>query len=521
MFQPAGPISVRDTNGADAGPTWRRCVSLLRRCSDERLLRSIHALFLIHGLHRHTFPLSRLVLAACSLGGGCLLYASLILRHSPAPPNSFIFNTLIHAHARGSDPIPALQYFRLMLRSPDPSVAPDHHSFPFAIAACIAIPSFPSGTQIHTFVIKNGLVSADHFVQTAVLRLYAQNHDDLRRAQKMFDEIPQRDAVHYDVLMNGYLRRHAPSESLSLFHDMLAAGVDTDKHAITTALTACSYAGALQQGLWIHRYLNEKHRDFLSDTYIVSALITMYAKCGCIDEALKVFDEMPERNSFVWAAMAGGFAAHGFAHEALRCLRRMAEDDGLRPDGIVILSAMAACAHAGLVEEGLKLLAEMEARYAVIPEHEHYSCAVDMLCRVGRLPEAVELIGKMPMRPLASVWGSLLAGCRMHNNVELAELAVEDLQRIAGQGGEDEWVFVQMSNIYLSANRREDARRIRKMIGRRGVKKTAACSVIEVNGEVCSFVATDPAHRRLPEILWILHAFLEHAGDEGFSCDLL
>nr|UPT49267.1 pentatricopeptide repeat protein AaPPR103 [Agave angustifolia] len=191
--------------------------------------------------------------------------------------------------------------------------------------------------------------------------------------------------------------------------------------------------------------------------------------------------------------MIGGFAMHGLAKEAIDCLSRMLEE-GMRPDGVVVLGALAACAHAGLVKEGLHLLAQMESRYSVAPQHEHYSCAVDMLCRVGRLKDAVELIHKMPMTPLASVWGSLLTGCRIYGNVELAELAVRELQGLTSEGGDDEGVYVQLSNIYMNADKPEEARRVRKMIGSRGIKKTPAWSSIDVEGVVSSFIAGDQVH---------------------------
>ncbi|KAL0924707.1 hypothetical protein M5K25_005559 [Dendrobium thyrsiflorum] len=508
------PLSPSDAGGGTT-PGWQRCMYFIQRCSNERQLHIIHALCLTHGFHRHTVAISRLILAACSIrSSNGLLYASLILRHSPAPPNSFIYNSLIHAHARGPEPHRALHYFCLMIRSPELFSAPDHHSFPFALAACVAVPDFAFGTQVHAVVIKNSLAATDHYVQTAALRLYAQSQDDLCQVRKLFDEIPQRDAVHVDVLMNGYLRRGFPFEALGVFKEMLVGGLIPDKHAITTALTACSQAGDLKEGAWIHMYLLDKHPGLSEDAFICSSLISMYSKCGCIEEAMKVFDSASERNSFMWAAMIGGFAVHGFANDAICCLRRMKDEDGVQPDGIVILSVMAACAHAGLVEEGLRLLAEMITRYDVIPEHEHYSCAVNMLCRVGRLADALELIRRMPMRPLASVWGSLLTGCRIHNNVELAELAVAELQSLTGNGEDDQGVFVQMSNIYLNSNKLEDAQRIRKLIGRRGIKKTPACSAIEVDGEVSSFVAGDPLHPRLPDIWSILDIFRDHAGNE-------
>lgn len=302
--------------------------------------------------------------------------------------------------------------------------------------------------------------------------------------------------------MNAYLRTGSPEKAVQLFGNMMCAGITPDAHAVTTAITACSHAGALKQGVWIHKHLLGDD-EMVKDTYIASALVNMYAKCGSIQKAVEVFNAVQGRNTFLWSAMIGGFAMHGHTKDAMECFARM-QEEGIWPDGIVILSMLAACAHAGLVEEGLQLLAEMEPRYCVVPQNEHYSCAVDMLCRVGRLDDAVELIRKMPMRPLASVWGSLLTGCRIHRNVELAELAVGELQEFSGKGGDDEGAYVQLSNIYLNANKLEDARRVRKLIGRRGIKKAPAVSSIEVEGVVSSFVAADQVHPKRVEIEWML-----------------
>lgn len=272
---------------------------------------------------------------------------------------------------------------------------------------------------------------------------------------------------------------------------MLAFRVELDEWCAVTALTACTHLGALWQGKWIHEYV-KKRKGFESDMFIGTAFVDMYAKCGCLDMAVKVFEKMPRKNVFSWAAMIGGFAVHGQAGKAIHCLERMQVDDGLRPDGVFLLGVLTACTHAGLQKEGELLLHNMESQYGILPKHEHYSCVVDLLCRAGKLREAYQLIRRMPMEPLASVWGALLSGCRIHNNVDLAELAVNELVLLENEDktGQD-GVYVQLSNIYLAARKTEDAIRIRKMIGDRGIRKTPDCSIIEVDGRVNEFVSGD------------------------------
>lgn len=313
--------------------------------------------------------------------------------------------------------------------------------------------------------------------------------------------------------MNGYLRRDIPSQALHLFDQLIVSGVELDEFVLTTALTACAHAGALDQGIWIHEYIRKKGGvALLNDPHICTTLVSMYAKCGCIDKAVEVFDGVPQRSSFLWAAMIGGFAMHGFAREAVVCLQRMQVEDGLQPDGIALLGVLSACCHAGLVEEGRLLLDQMQSQYGIPPKHEHYSCTVDLLCRVGRLEEAMELIKSMPMRPLASVWGSLLAGCRTYNNVELAELAVEELLRMEAElgSGVADGVHVQLWSLYMKANRQEDASRIRKLMSGGETKKAPGCSVIEVDGLANSFVSADQGHPLRIRIYEILDVFSDH-----------
>ncbi|KAK9114063.1 hypothetical protein Syun_020860 [Stephania yunnanensis] len=491
-------------------------MSLIHHCTNMRHLKLTHAIYITHGLHANTYAVSKLISFTALSPSGDLTYASLLFTHAQSL-NSFIYNTLIRAYSRSPTPHLALHFFHLMLRDPFP--APDHLTFPFALIACANASRVEQGEQIHSWVVKVGLAHCDRHVQTALLRFYVQC-GGLGDARKVFDEIPQRDAVHWNVLVSGYLRCGLAGEALVLFRMMLGcSGVVVDEFCVATGLAACAQSGALKQGMWIHQYVRERD-GFGEDEFVGTALVDMYGKCGCIDDAAKVFEEMPKRNVFSWSAMIGAFALHGFAREAFLCLDRMVKEDGIRPDSVVLLGTLTACTHAGLVVEGWFLLENMEALYGVVPKHEHYSCMVDLLCRAGRLDEAFGLIKRMPMRPLASVWGALLSTCRTRSNVELAEIAVEELLLLEHDNGcEEDGAYVQLSNIYVGANRGDDARRIRKLMGERGIKKTPGCSAVEVDGEVSEFVSGDVVHRRQIEIIAMLELLSFQMNDLHFRED--
>ncbi|EXB36666.1 hypothetical protein L484_002079 [Morus notabilis] len=449
---------------------WKRFISLAQRCANMRQLKPIHALFITTGLHLNNYAISKLI-AFCALSdSGDLRHASLMFNQIQTP-NSFIYNTLIRAYSRSSQPHLALRYFQPTVKD---KVA-DNLTFSFVLLACVNGGLVLEGTQVHC---------------------YGGCKESVRG---------HRDLFQWNALMDGYIRCSLASEALGVFRDMLKFGVELDECCAVTALTACAQSGALWWGKWIHEYI-EKREGFESDVFVGTALVDMYTKCGCLDMAVEVFEKMPTRNAFSWAAIIGGFAVHGQVMEAIRCLERMQADDGLKPDGVVLLGVLTACTHAGLQKEGQLLLHNMESQYGILPKHEHYSCVVDLLCRAGKLREAYQLIRRMPMKPLASVWGALLSGCRIRNYVDLAELAVKELVLLENEDkrGQD-GVYVQLSNIYLAAQRTEDAVLIRKMIGDKGIRKTPGCSTVEVDGRVNEFVSGDIVHSCQAKICVMLY----------------
>ncbi|WCJ20839.1 Pentatricopeptide repeat-containing protein At3g28660 [Euphorbia peplus] len=483
--------------------SWNHLIYLAEQCRNMRQLKTLHAVYIVHGIHIDTFAISKLIAFSALSPHGNLSYASRLFTRIQNP-NSFIYNTIIRAYSRSSDPHLALSYFDFMLR--DVNVKPQNHTFHFVLFACGNLCWVHLGSQIHNWVYKNGMAFSDGHIQTAVVRLYAKckfMHD----ARTMFDEITHPDFVQWNVLMNGYVNCNLESDALGVFQDMFVLAVEPDEFCVTTALTACAHLGALAQGKWIHEYV--KKNSLKLDVFLGTALVDMYAKCGSIDLALEVFESMRKRNAFSWAAMIGGFALHGYAMEAIRCLDRMQLEDRVRPDGVVLLGVLAACTHAGLVEEGVNLLNNMKTRYRIMPKHEHYSCIVDLLCRGRRWDKALGFIKRMPMKPLASVWGAMLSSCRTYKNVELAEVAVKELLELEyGNRDEEDAALVQLSNIYTSVGRDEDARKIHRMIGEKGMRKTPGCSMIEVDGIVNEFVSGDVSHKDQPQIHSILQLLL-------------
>jgi hypothetical protein len=170
---------------------------------------------------------------------------------------------------------------------------------------------------------------------------------------------------------------------------------------------------------------------------------------------------------------------------------------GPKPDGITIVGVILACTHGGLVNEGKRLFNSMLADFGLHPRIEHYGCMVDLLGRAGLLKEADTLIASMPVEPDAVIWGALLGACSFHGNVELAEVAVDNLMRLEPQNTAN---LVILSNIYASCGKWDGVAQVWKLLKEKDHKKTAGYSFIELDGRMHKFLVEDKSHPRFEDV---------------------
>lgn len=340
------------------------------------------------------------------------------------------------------------------------------------LSGCAQVKSLVLGRQIHRFVSKMPMqLEREINVGTALLDMYAKC-GCLDSAKQVFDAMERKDTGVWNALIGGYALNGCFHQALRLFDDLLSSGLSPDAPTLVSTLCACTNLGVLDVGKRIHLYMEERYPRF--DAILGTSLIEMYAKCGCIDASRQVFDRMKEKDTMAWTSMVGALAAHGHAEAALELFDSM-KKCGHKPDEVTFVGVLNACRHAGLVEEGLDHFKSMKRDYGITPRVEHYGCIIDLYSRTGRLREAFDLIGSMGSDANPIIWRSFLSACRINLDVELAEIAVENLVRLrSGHCGD----YVLLSNIYALKGRWEDARRVRGLMKEEEIRKKPAFSLI-------------------------------------------
>ncbi|RDX80142.1 putative pentatricopeptide repeat-containing protein, partial [Mucuna pruriens] len=431
---------------------------------------------------------------------------------------------------------------KLFIEMEKRGVLPNSVTLVLMLSACSKLKDLDGGKHIYKY-IKEGIVEPNLILENALIDMFAAcgemdaalgvfdnmkirdviswtsivagfaNTSQIDLARKYFDQMPERDYVSWTAMIDGYVRMNRFIEALALFREMQMSNVKPDEFTMVSILTACAHLGALELGEWVKTYIDKN--SIKNDTFVGNALIDMYFKCGNVGKAKEVFKEMHQKDKFTWTAMIVGLAINGHGEEALAMFSNMIEASVI-PDEITYIGVLCACTHAGMVEKGKSFFTIMTMHHGIKPNVTHYGCMVDLLGRAGLLEEALEVILNMPVKPNSIVWGSLLGACRVHKNVQLAEMAAKQILELEPENGA---VYVLLCNIYAACKRWENLRQVRKMVMERGIKKTPGCSLMELNGNVYEFVAGDQSHPQSKEIYAKLENMMQDLIKAGYSPD--
>jgi pentatricopeptide repeat protein len=141
----------------------------------------------------------------------------------------------------------------------------------------------------------------------------------------------------------------------------------------------------------------------------------MYAKCGLIDEARRVFEGMQEKNVYTYSSMIVGLASHDRANDAIALFNDMVRRVDVEPNHVTFIGVLTACSHAGVVKDERYYFAQMKDMYGISLSADHYACKrLILLGGAGLVIEALDLVKSMTVEPHGGVWGALLGACRIH-----------------------------------------------------------------------------------------------------------
>lgn len=145
-------------------------------------------------------------------------------------------------------------------------------------------------------------------------------------------------------MIRGLVSVDRMDDALRHYVDMREAGISPDNFTYPFALKACARLRDLVNGTRIHA--DAVKSGFELDVFVKTGLLSMYAQCGCLDDAHALFDGMPVKNVVSWTAIISAYIAEGRLEEALGMFRKFLEL-GLLPDSFTLVRVLTACSQLG------------------------------------------------------------------------------------------------------------------------------------------------------------------------------
>ncbi|XP_027344633.1 pentatricopeptide repeat-containing protein At1g15510, chloroplastic [Abrus precatorius] len=421
------------------------------------------------------------------------------------------WTAMISGYENSLMPQKALDTYKMMEAK---GIMPDEITLASALSACSCLCHLDMGMNLHELAKQTGLISYV-IVANTLIDMYAKCKC-IDKALEVFHSTREKNIISWTSIILGLRINNRCFEALFFFRDMLLR-LKPNSVTLVCVLSACARIGALTCGKEIHAHALRTGVGF--DGFMPNAILDMYVRCGRMEYAWKQFFSV-DHDVAAWNILLTGYAERGKGALATEHFQKMVESN-VNPDEITFISILCACSRSGMVAEGLEYFNSMKYKYSITPNLKHYACVVDLLGRSGKLEEAYEFIQKMPMKPDPAVWGALLNACRIHHDVELGELAAENIfQDDTTSVG----YYILLSNLYADNGKWDKVAEVRKMMRQNGLIVDPGCSWVEMKGTVHAFLSGDNFHPQIKEINALLDRFyrkMKEAGVEGpESCNM-
>ncbi|KAL5703510.1 hypothetical protein ACHQM5_022048 [Ranunculus cassubicifolius] len=288
--------------------------------------------------------------------------------------------------------------------------------------------------QLHVQIIKNGYVG-NMFLSNTAINIYAKG-GDFGYAQKLFDEMPERNVVTWTVLISGYTQKKMPEEACYMFGLMISEGFFPSHYTFGSVLRACQDSGPakLKFAMQIHGLISKSR--YAVDSVVCNALMAMYGVC-CVDSseyARRVFDELRLKNTISWNGMISVYSQRRDLWSAVEIfcgIQRESLGTHFRPNEYTYGSLISVTY---LSDSGLFLLEQilnqvMKSGY--LSDLYVGSALVSGFARFGLLTMAKTIFKHMGERNAVSMNGLMVGLVKQKRGVEAVEVFRETRHMVA------------------------------------------------------------------------------------------
>ncbi|CAI9756627.1 unnamed protein product [Fraxinus pennsylvanica] len=418
-----------------------------------------------------------------------------------------------------------------------PTTPPDGFTYPPLLKACTSLNFFSLGLSLHQQTIVNGL-SEDPYISSSLINFHAK-FMNTRYAQKVFDMMPRRNIVPWTAIIGCYSRGADVKNAFFMYNSMQNEGIQPSSVTILTLLSGVS---------------DNAHTDvlhcciiktgFQCDIILMNCMLSVYAKCGRVGDARKLFESLNDKDIVSWNSLINAYSAVGNVSEVLNLLYRM-KDENLVPDQQTFASLISAVAREGSVEVGRIVHGQIVTSGFQLDKHVETSLMV-MYSRCGNMNDSLQVFNKACDKD-AVLWTAMISGLVQNDYADKA-LTVFRMMMVShvipstatmacvlaacGQSGstrlgtsvhcymlrqrmaadiptynslpEDAGKYVQLAHSFASMARWDGVGEAWLQMRSLGLRKTPGWSFIEMHGTITTFFSPHSSHPQYAEIVSVL-----------------
>ncbi|XP_047310198.1 pentatricopeptide repeat-containing protein At1g11290, chloroplastic-like [Impatiens glandulifera] len=454
----------------DIAPTPSSFSNVLVCCGNleaEKLGTQMHAMSLKYGLWLNLIVGTSLI----DMYAKCLnIWDSKGVFNQMQDKNIVTWSSMVSAFAKNGQPEEAIDLLREMKSS---SLKPNTVTYSSLLSSFSSPDHLDHCLQVHCCITKEGLESNTHIV-ASLLTAYSECRSSFNDFEKIYASVVVWDQVTWNAIITGFSNLGSGEDALMWLSRMRWAGSRGDVFTFASILKATTTMANIESGIQTHALVCKM--GYASNLSIQNGLLSMYARCGKINIAKKVFSFMEKHDIVSWNSLISGCAHNGYAEEAIDVFEDMRKEGHVRPDLTTFLAVLSACSHEGLLDKGLEYFKIMKSDGSIPPpKTEHYACVVALYGRAGYLNEAEALVNSMSMEPSISVLKALLSSCRVHGN---SEIAARTARRLVELYPDDPSTYILLASTLANEGKWNKAAAVRTMMHDRGVTKNPGLSWI-------------------------------------------
>ncbi|PWA46750.1 pentatricopeptide repeat (PPR) superfamily protein [Artemisia annua] len=291
------------------------------------------------------------------------------------------------------------------------------------------------GMACHANIVHHGL-STNTLTSNMLINMYSKC-GFLDYARKVFDEMPERTLVSWNTMIGSYTQNGNEREALNLFVMMQRDGTEFSEFTLSGILCACAAEFAVFECRQLHAFAVKA--SMLANMFVGTALLDVYAKCGLVEDAIRVFKYMPERSDVTWSSMVAGYVKNELYEEALVMFKKV-QVNGVEFNQFIVSSVLAACAAMAAKIEGIQAHAVLFKTGFNI---NFFVCSslVDMYSKCGSIREAYLVFSCAQERNVVLL-NAMISGFSRHGRSMEAMILFEKMQQIGLQPNEVTYVSV-------------------------------------------------------------------------------